>query len=244
MQPENYIYYPERLSGEELDVFLEMGWYRMGQSIFTTQFILLEEQIHRVFWLRYDLKRMTLSRWQQRLKKRNQQFNVSIKPLEITDELEELYDAYKTEIDFQPALSVHSRLYGDQPHNVFNTELIEVRDQGKLIAAGITDWGMKSIAGIMNFYHPAYKRYSLGKYLMVLKIEQAQSRNFQWYYPGYIVYRHAGFDYKLSVNQSAIEVLIPEMEVWQSYAGTLIERYGVLVSYEQVKSQVEILETI
>jgi hypothetical protein len=38
--------------------------------------------------------------------------------------------------------------------------------------------------------------------------------------------------------------LIPEMEVWQSYAGTLIERYGVLVSYEQVKSQVEILETI
>jgi leucyl-tRNA---protein transferase len=230
MQSENYIHYPERLTGEELDVFLEMGWYRMGQSIFTTHFVLLEEKIYRVFWLRYDLKRIVLSNHQRRLKKRNEQFNVSLKPLEITDELEELYAVYKTEVNFQTPLSVYGWLYGDQLHNAFNTELIEVRDQGKLIAAGITDWGAESIAGIMNFYHPAYKRFSLGKYLMVLKIEQALSRNLHWYYPGYIAYQHKGLDYKLSVDKSAIEVLIPEMEGWQSFERNLIERYGCLLS--------------
>jgi leucyl-tRNA---protein transferase len=229
MQSENYIYHPERLTGEELDAFLEMGWYRMGQSLFTTHFLFLDETIYRVFWLRYDLKRMVLSDRQRRLKKRNEQFKVAIKPLEITDELEELYAVYKTGIDFNPSLSVHSWLYGDRSHNVFNTELIEVRDQGKLIAAGITDCGVESIAGIMNFYHPDYKRFSLGKYLMVLKIELAQRRNLQWYYPGYIAYQRPAFDYKLLVDKSAIEVLIPEMEGWQTYESILIEKYGTIL---------------
>src|SRR5690349_2666192 len=126
MQSENYIYYPERLTGEELDLFCEMGWYRMGQSLFTTHFVLLDETLYRVFWLRYDLKRMVVNNQQRRLKRRNERFNVSLKPLEITEELEELYTLYKTGINFQPALSVHSWLYGDRTHNVFNTELIEV----------------------------------------------------------------------------------------------------------------------
>ena len=100
MHSENYIYYPEQLTGEELDAFLEMGWYRMGQSLFTTHFLFLDETIYRVFWLRYDLKELVLSNTQRRLKKRNEQFNVSVKPLEITDELEELYALYKTALDF------------------------------------------------------------------------------------------------------------------------------------------------
>jgi arginyl-tRNA--protein-N-Asp/Glu arginylyltransferase len=234
MQSENYIYYPEGLTGEELDAFLEVGWYRMGQSIFTTHFILLEGNIHRVFWLRYDLKKMVLSKMQRRVKIRNKQFNISIKPLKITDELEELYSVYKTGINFQPALSVHNWLYGaDHSRNVFNTELIEIRDHGKLIAAGIADWGFESMTGIMNFYHPSYKRYSLGKYLMILKIEQAQKRNFRWYYPGYIVYQHAGFDYKLSVDKSAIEVLIPEIEGWRPFKTALIERFGNVISAKE-----------
>lgn len=222
----NYIYYPEQLTGEELDVFLERGWYRIGQSIFTNHFTMLDEQVYRVFWLRYNLKDLILSRSQRRLKKRNEQFNVSIKPVEITDELENLYAVYKTGIDFQPAVSVHHWLYGDQsPTKVFNTELIEVRDKDKLIAAGITDLGSESVAGIMNFYHPDYKKYSLGKYLMMLKIERAKMGNFQWYYPGYIVCGRAGFDYKLSFNHSAIEILIPELECWRAFEREIINRF-------------------
>jgi arginine-tRNA-protein transferase len=230
MLSENNTYYPERLSGEELDNFLEMGWYRMGQSIFTTHFLLLGEYSYRVFWLRYNLKNLTLSKSQQRLKSRNMQFEVAVKPLAITDEIEELYSIYKTGINFPAAPSVHYWLNGNRPPNdVFDTELIEIRNKGKLIAVGIVDRGSESIAGIMNFYHPDYKRYSLGKYLMLLKIELGLQRNFRWYYPGYIVYQRPEFDYKLFVDKSAVEVLIPEMQGWQLFQRRLIEEYGVVI---------------
>jgi arginine-tRNA-protein transferase len=230
MLSENNIYYPKKLSGKELDDFLEMGWYRMGQSIFTTHFILLNDYIYRVFWLRYDLKNIVLSKSQLRLKKRNKQFNVSVKPLEITDEIENLYAAYKTGINFPGPTSVHQWLYGDRPrYNVFDTELIEIRDNYKLIAVGITDQGSESIAGIMNFYHPDYKKFSLGKYLMILKIEIGQQRKFRWYYPGYIVYQKPEFDYKLSFNKEAVEVLIPEMSGWLLYQRRFIDEYGVVI---------------
>ena len=226
MLSENYIYYPIQLSGEELDAFLEKGWYRMGQSIFTTHYISLEDQVYRVFWLRYDLQKLILSKRQQRLIKRNAQFTIAIKPLEITDELETLYALYKSGINFEPAWSVQHWLYGDQSMNVFATELIEIRDKGRLIAAGITDLGHNSIAGIMNFYHPDYKKYSLGKYLMLVKMQYAKTKNMKWYYPGYIVYNHSGFDYKLFADKNATEVFIPELENWELYNSELTNRYG------------------
>lgn len=238
MQSDNYIYYPERLTKKELDNFLKLGWYRMGQSLFTTHFIWLEENVHRVFWLRYNLNRIMFSKSLLRIKKRNEQFDVSIKPLEISAELEELYAKYKTALTFQPSHSVQNCLHGDRDYNVFNTDLIEVRDNGKLIAAGIADWGTESLAGIMNFYHPSYKKHSLGKFLMILKIEEAKKRNLQWYYPGYIVYRRSEFDYKLSVDKYATEILIPEQKGWQNFENDLIKKYGNLYSYEQVKKQI------
>lgn len=230
MLSENNIYYPEKLGGKELDYFLETGWYRMGQSIFTTHFILLNDYIHRVFWLRYDLKKIVVGKSQKRLKTQNQQFNVSVKPLEITDEIENLYAAYKTRINFQGAASVQYWLNGDRPpKNVFETELIEIRDKDNLIAVGVADWGAKSLSGIMNFYHPDYKKCSLGKYLMMLKIELGQRRNYRWYYPGYIVYQRPEFDYKLSFNQDAVEILLPEMKGWQGFQRQFIDEFGVVI---------------
>lgn len=230
MLSENKIYYPEKMNGEELDDFLEMGWYRMGQSIFTTHFIFLEESYYRVFWLRYNLNNIALSKSQKRLKDKHQQFDVSVKPLEITDEIEQLYAAYKTCVNFAGAESVHQWLFGDAPPtNVFDTELIEIRDNQKLIAVGVADWGSKSIAGIINFYHPEYKRFSLGKYLMLIKIELGQSKNIQWYYPGYLVYQRPEFDYKLCFNNNAVEVLIPELDGWQLFQHDLIDVFGFAI---------------
>ena len=64
---------------------------------------------------------------------------------------------------------------------------------------------------------------------MLLKIEQAKMRNLKWYYPGYIVYECKSFDYKLSIDHKAIDVLIPEMETWQPYDLELIEQYGISI---------------
>ena len=219
------VFYPLHLTGPELDVFLSMGWYRMGQGIFTTHGIFQEEQIFRVFWLRYNLQKLAPDRKSSRkIIDNNSIFQTTIKSFTISQEMEALYELYKAGIDFDAASSVRQWLYDAGITNVFDTYIIEVRDEGVLIAVGIFDKGKKAIAGIMNFYNPLYKKYSLGKYLMLLKIKYAQEMKIKWYYPGYIVPGYPKFDYKLFVDKLAAEIFIPELNVWQIYDQLMVNK--------------------
>ena len=74
-----------------------------------------------------------------------------------------------------------------------------------MIAAGFFDLGKMSAAGITCIYHPAYKKYSLGKYLMYLKMAFCKEQQLQYFYPGYVVPGYNSFDYKLEIGKSAIE---------------------------------------
>lgn len=217
------IYYPTALTAEQLDNFLEKGCYRMGQGIFTTNFVIQEDNLYRVYWLRYNLNLLNRSDSSKKIIKINRFFTTSILPLRITAELEELYTHYKSALSFNPAASVRHWLLEEQTNNVYDTAMIEVRDQGKLIAAGIFDNSRHSIAGILNFYHPGYKKYSLGKYLMLLKIEYALAYGKQWYYPGYIVEHYPKFDYKLFADKNAAELFIPEQNQWCRYHSKLMQ---------------------
>jgi len=219
------IFYPSHLTGTELDVFLAMGWYRMGQGIFTTHGIFQQEQIFRVFWLRYNLQQ--LAPYKKSTKKiidNNLHFEVTIKSLAVTEEMEALYELYRAGVDFEPASNVKQWLYEAGSTNVFDTYTIEIRDGGALIAVGIFDKGKKAIAGIMNFYNPLYKKYSLGKYLMLLKIKYAQEKKIKWYYPGYIVPGYPKFDYKLFVDKPGAEIFIPEANAWQLHDQALLNQ--------------------
>lgn len=214
---EGFIFYPTTLSGSQLDLFLERGCYRMGQGIFTTHFIGKDENWHRVFWLRYDLTKLSPDRKQRNLLNRYRDFKVEDTPLEVTAELEELFQQYKAGLDFEPAASVRQWLLEEGRDNVFDSRLITVRDGKKLIAAGVYDRGTESLAGILNFYDPAYARYSPGKYLMLHKIRQGQALGMRWYYPGYIVKDYPKFDYKLFAGKEAAELFIPEEGKWLPY---------------------------
>ena len=218
------IYYPDSLTGDQLDSFLAKGWYRMGQGIFTTNFVIQDDNLYRVYWLRYNLNLLKNGVRSKKIIKINRHFTTSILPLYISSELEELYAQYKTTLTFEPAASVQQWLLEEQTNNVYDTAMIEVRDQGKLIAAGIFDKGRHSIAGILNFYLPGYKKYSLGKYLMLLKIEYGLAQGKKWYYPGYIVQDFPKFDYKLFADKTAAELFIPEQNIWCPYVEGLMEK--------------------
>lgn len=220
----DYIYFPEQLSGKELDALLARGWYRMGQSIFTTHFLMKEDGIFRVFWLRYDLSLLKTGKSSKTIIALNNRFTIEIKPMKLTAEHEELYALYRSSIDFDPAASVQQWLYGEQATDVYATTIIEIRDNKLLIAAGIFDKGLKSIAGIMNFFHPDYKKFSLGKYLMLLKAQYAAQSGMRWYYPGYIIYGYPKFDYKLFLDKKNAEVYIPEENRWQHYSPELLDK--------------------
>jgi arginine-tRNA-protein transferase len=214
---EPLIFYPPRLFGKELDEFLSLGFYRMGQGIFSTHYLIVKEQVHEVSWLRYHIPSIRFSKSVNKINRHNNRFCTSLKPLSITGEMETLFSLYKTGIDFDPAVSVHHWLLEEQDHNVYDTYMIEVRDSNRLIAVGIFDKGENSIAGIMNFYDPAYKKYSLGKYLMLQKVKYAAAENIEWYYPGYIVKDYAKFDYKLFIDHSAASIYQPGKNQWVPY---------------------------
>ena len=211
------------MKGRKLDLCLSLGYFRMQQDIFTCQFVYFEDKLCSVHWLRIVLEDVVYGKHQLRLLRSNEKFSVAVKPFRLTNELETLYANYRNAINFDARLSVEECLLNGDTHNAFDTLVIEVRDGALLIAAGIFDNGVQSIAGIMNFYHPDYRKYSLGKYLMLQKINHARLLNKIYYYPGYIANDYPKFDYKLFPCQAATEVFDEGSGYWFPFSWEAIK---------------------
>ncbi len=205
--------------GQLLDDYLAVGYYRMMHMVFTTNFtkITMDGEAQPVFWLRTPVQEIVPGKKATDIKKQCAGFTANIKPASINEETEALYSLYYNHINFETGATCYSCLHDPALPNPFDSMMIEVRDGNTLIAAGYFDKGKKAIAGILNFYHPAYKKYSLGKFLMLQKIEYALANNMHWYYTGYIGSSFTKFDYKLFPDVEAIQVLLPLHREWVGY---------------------------
>ena len=206
------------MQGTELDMWLSEGYFRMRQDVFTCQFVPSDEGFLSAFWLRIVLADVRYGPKQNRLLRINEPFTALVKPFVLTRELETLYAAYRASLDFDTFVSVEDCLFGGATRSRFDTQLVEVRDAGRLIAAGIFDNGRESIMGILNFYDPEYAKYSPGKYLMLLKIRYARQTGRAFYYPGYLVVGNTKFDYKLFPCKAATEVYDDNTGQWLPFA--------------------------
>jgi len=189
----------------------------MRQTLFTTYFLEFDRQFHSAVWLRVGLQDWMPDMVYRHLDRRNRRFEVSFFPLPVkgpSDEQEELYQRYRQAMPFEPAPTLKDLLYGDAFHNLFPTWVAELRDGGKLIAGGLFDLGDQGAAGISSFYDPAYKKYSLGKYLIYKKMLYCQDRGAEWYYPGYAAPGQPRFDYKWAIGASTLEFLDLETGLW------------------------------
>jgi arginine-tRNA-protein transferase len=208
--------YPSELKPEELDIYLAKGWYRMGQSIFTTSYVFFEDKIYPAIWLRHVLKNYEETKTIINLKKRNKAFRVELKQVQLSESHEELFEKYKSSIHFNAAENLFTLLYGYvyKPTNIYNTYEINIYDGAKLIACSYFDIGEKSAEGISAFYDPEYRNHSLGKYLIYLQIEICKHNNFTYFYPGYFVPGYPHLDYKLAIGTKHIEFFDPEDMLW------------------------------
>ncbi len=205
--------------GQILDDLLALGYYRMQHLIFTTHYTALDPVIENipVFWLRTEVKKIHENKAAFAIRKRCSLFTVTIKKAEITTELEKLYSIYKNHVDFSASATCWDYLHLDEFENPYDSWMIEIRDGNILIAAGFFDKGENAITGILNFYHPAYHKFSLGKYLILKKIDHAVANNILYYYTGYISTAITKFDYKLFPDIKAIEVYLPVENIWTAY---------------------------
>jgi len=221
---------PLVIPGPALDYYLSQGYYRMRQDLFTCQFLPHDDQLYTVHWLRLVLRDVQYGSKQRHLLRRNASFSVVVQPFQLTAEHETLYGLYHQSLSFEAAATLAELLLADETaHSVFSTEIVEVRDGDLLIAAGIFDQGAVSIAGIVNFYHPAYRKHSLGKYLMLLKIMRARQQQKTYYYPGYVVHGYPKFDYKLWACPAATEVFDCYSYQWPSFSWEVVAQQSAAI---------------
>ncbi|MEJ7586936.1 MAG: GNAT family N-acetyltransferase [Ferruginibacter sp.] len=214
------IAYPQKLLPEELDKYLAGGWFRMRQSIFTTNFLHFSQRFYSAIWLRVVLDHSIHDKKYHTLHKLNKNFTTGIKKArapEIAAAHETLYQIYRESISFDVSPTLQELLIGNQTYNRFNTYVVNVYDDDKLIAAGFFDLGKESAAGITCIYHPAYKKYSLGKYLMYLKMDFCKQRRLKYFYPGYFVPGYKPFDYKIEIGKASLQYLQLSTQQWVPY---------------------------
>jgi arginyl-tRNA--protein-N-Asp/Glu arginylyltransferase len=203
-----------KIEPEELDDYLARGWFRMQQSIFTTHQIIFDEVLYPAIWLRLNLNAFSPDKKYYTLNKSNSKFGFEIKKACITQQHEALFQLYRASIPFNTSHSLHWLLLGDKAANVYNTYMINVYDGIKLVGTGFFDLGKKSAAGICSVYHPEYKKYSLGKYMIYKKALLCKENGFHYFYPGYFVPGYARFDYKLEIGKPALEYFDIYRESW------------------------------
>lgn len=85
------------------------------------------------------------------------------------------------------------------------TEFLEVRLNGELIAAAVTDRGRHSLSAVYTFYSPTHAHRSLGVFCILRQIERAGELALDHLYLGYWIPGHPKMHYKARFNP--IEVL-------------------------------------
>lgn len=196
-------YYPFSLSPSRLDRYLAAGWFRNSIMLFRSRLLCMEGDLFNVVNIRLPLTNFELSKSNRKLLKRNKKkFSYRINRASIDFDKERLYESHKPRFKGFIYNDLHQFLYSDTISSVFHTYEIEIRDEtGKLVALSYFDKGQNSIASLIGIYDPAYAKYSLGTFTMLLELEYALSLDYKFYYPGYIFDKPSVFDYKLKLGE-------------------------------------------
>src|SRR5690348_5567462 len=128
------VHCPDHLAPAELDAYLERGWFRMGQTIFTTNWLNFKDTFYSAIWLRVLLDNYQPGSTEKKLLQRNAGFQVEIRPASITIEKELLYLRYKQGVAFEASASLQTLMFGNSDENIFETWEVSVYDTEKLIA--------------------------------------------------------------------------------------------------------------
>lgn len=205
--------------GEVLDNLLAKGYYRMQHLMFTCNETPVSESDYSIplFWLRTLVQRCRLHKTAKNILKKCAGFSVTIQPAFVDDEIEQLFALYKRHVPFTISSTCYHNLHQEILPDPFDAMLVQVRDKNQLIGAGYFDTGAQSIAGIMNIYHPQYNQYSLGKFMILQKLQYAIAHTMKYYYTGYISTGSTRFDYKTFPDAKAVEVFLPVEQQWVAY---------------------------
>jgi len=212
------IHHPTDVPPQDLDRYLRLGWYRIGQAMVTCRFVWARDGVLRdAVWTRTDLDAYRQRRSHRRLHKRNgATFTVTDQPLVLDQEHEEVYRRYLTVAQGHRPTTLEGALHGGAPLDRFRTRELALRDQyGRLAGFCAFDLGRESLQSLMGVYDPAYRRHGLGFWTLLLEVEHARRLGLRYHYAGYVLPGDVSMDYKLRVG--AMEFLDPDTGTWRPW---------------------------
>ena len=216
---------PEGFRGDRLDSLLSTGYFRAGTRMYFATRILRDLDFEKfeyvyngVFKLRVNIRDMQPLAEHHRIRKIRHRFEVRVLPATIHAESEALYAAYHAHIAFDTASTCSEYLFQGESGDPFDGRMIEIREEGSLIAVGYFDKGRDALMGVLNVYHPERRKFSLGKYLILLKTDLAREWGMTYFYPGSIYIGDDKTDYKYFLGKENMEVYLPVEKSWQPLA--------------------------
>ena len=204
---------PTECRGVEFDFLLSLGWYPMGQNIFTTSHLFRDDDKlpMKVHWLRYPLASVGEKASHRRIRSRNRHFKMELAdPFIHSAELDILYEKYLDSIDFDGYATIEDATFRGGSLNIYKSKAIIIREGDQIISCGIFHEGATSVASILHFYDPQYRRFSPGKYLILMTLDYCRLRRMEWYYPGYVIQGNGKMNYKLFLGQEVAQFYHPQ----------------------------------
>lgn len=193
---------PPKLSPEELDAYLDRGWYRIGQTLMTCRFLVFDGVLRSTIWTRTDLARFAFRRSQRKLLGRlRRDYRVTVGPRVLDPAHEALYTRYRTVArgDRSPTLSYF--LFEGEERDVFDTREIAVWRGDQLVAFSWFDVGRHALQSLIGVYEPDLAHESLGYATILLEVEWALAQGLRYHYSGYVLPGEPAMDYKLRVGE-------------------------------------------
>lgn len=196
--------YPTQFNGEKYDAYLANGFFRGASMMYKTKLLCIGSKVSSVINIRLPLDDFELTPKKKKLiKKVEQKFTIKVRPYYPNKQHDLLYQKFKSRFKGFLYPDIESFLSLGSPFAlaIYNTHVLEVYDNKKLIAFSLFDYGKVSCAGLLAIYDFNYADYSLGNYTMFKEILVAKGYGLKYYYPGYILNNIHDFDYKLRIGK-------------------------------------------
>jgi leucyl-tRNA---protein transferase len=193
----NEEFYASQVSPEQTDSLLSEGWRHFGEHFYRYNLGYFKYDIRTVYALRVNLEKFSFSKNQRRVLRRNQDLRTVVRPIEVTEEKESLFERHKQRFEYGVPDSLYDFLsYDPAAVPCEGLEVCAYREK-KLLAAAFFDVGKEAISSVYAMFEPEETvRRSLGILTMLLEINYAFETGKKFYYHGYAYEGNSFYDYK------------------------------------------------
>jgi len=192
----NEAFRADRVTPAQLDRLLEGGWRHFGEHFYRYSYGFYELDVREVIPLRVRLERFSLSKSQRRILRRNADLRVTVRPVMITAEAEELFHRHKRRFKSGIPDSIYDFMSSDPQVVPCEAKEISVHNDNTLIATSYFDIGEITCSGVYATFDPDHSNRRLGIFTMLKEIEFAIENGKQFYYQGYSYSGNSFYDYK------------------------------------------------